>query len=140
VPRRVFIVDQIPKGPTGKLQRVGLAQKLGLPEDLVAPEPATLPFVGPRSDVEEVLAGLWCEVLNIPAVGIHQRFLNLGGDSMLATRLVARLRQALEIELTLLDFFDAPTIAEQAVIVEALLLDEIEALSEDEARRLAGSG
>jgi acyl carrier protein len=90
--------------------------------------------------MERLLARLWCEVLDIPTVTVHQAFLDLGGDSMLATRLVSRLRQALGIELTLLDVFDAPTIADQAIVVEARLLDEIEALSDEEAARLAGGG
>ena len=80
---------------------------------------------------------MWCEVLGLPSVSVQHRFLDLGGDSILATQLVARLRQTLDIELTLLDFFDAPTIAEQAVIIEKLLLDEIEAMSDEEASRAA---
>jgi acyl-CoA synthetase (AMP-forming)/AMP-acid ligase II len=140
VPRLVAILDDIPKGPTGKLRRIGLAEKLGLTGESVASDPVSTSSVAPRTDVEGLLAGLWCQVLGLPTVGVHQRFLDLGGDSMLATRLVARLRQALGIDLTLLDFFDAPTIAEQAIIVETLLLDEIEQMSEEEARRLASGG
>ena len=58
---------------------------------------------------------------------------------MLATRLVARIRQMLSIELTLLEFFDAPTIAQQAEIVEDLVLLAIEQMSEDEAQRSLGT-
>jgi acyl carrier protein len=57
-------------------------------------------------------------------VGRHDRFLNLGGDSISATRLISRLRQSLALELSLIDFFEAPTIAEQAVIIEDRLFEE----------------
>jgi nonribosomal peptide synthetase DhbF len=72
---------------------------------------------GPRDPVEEFLAETWREVLRIPSVGIHQRFLDLGGDSLLAARIVARVCQQLDVDLTLLDFLDAPTIAGQALVL-----------------------
>jgi acyl carrier protein len=133
VPRRIVIVDEIPKGPTGKLQRIGLAERLGLTVEPVVAASDLGEFVPPSTDVEELLAQMWCEVLGLPSVGVQQRFLDLGGDSILATQLVARLCRTFEINLTLLDFFDAPTIAQQAVAVERLVLDEIESLSEEEA-------
>lgn len=127
VPQRVVILDEIPKGPTGKLQRIGLAEKLGLTNGLGPTTSQTTEFVAPRNEIEALLADIWLDVLGLEQVGVHHRFLELGGDSILATRLVSRLRQSLEIELTLIDFFEAPTIAEQAVIVEKLLLqDELE--------------
>ena len=136
VPRRVVILEDIPKGPTGKIQRVGLADRLGL-SDAASSSAASgsIEFVAPRTDVEEFLTRLWQDVLGLPAVSVYQRFLDSGGDSMLAARLVARIRQMLSIELTLLDFFDAPTIAQQAEIVEDLVLLEIEQMSEAEAQR-----
>ena len=137
VPRRIVIVEEIPKGPTGKIQRIGLAERLGVTAqaDVLAAAPGT--FVPPGTEVEKLLAQMWCEVLGLTEVSVQARFLDLGGDSILATKLVARLRDTLHIDLTLLDFFDAPTVAEQAVIVEGMLLDEVEALSDEEADRLA---
>jgi len=117
VPRRVITVNALPLGPTGKPQRIGLAEKLGLTEE---PAPAAEPpdeSAGPRNPVEEFLAETWREVLRIPSVGIHQRFLELGGDSLLAARIVARVCQQLDVDLTLLDFLDAPTIAGQALVL-----------------------
>lgn len=122
VPERVVILDEIPKGPTGKLQRIGLAEKLGLTPDQTAVQDGATELVAPQSEVEEFLAEIWKDVLGIEQVGIYDRFLNLGGDSITATRLVARLRQALDLEFSLIDFFEAPTIAEQSVLVEELLL------------------
>lgn len=120
VPREMLFVDEIPKGPTGKVQRVSLAEQLGV----TAPERARekRPFAAPRTPVEEVLAGLWADVLDLDQVSVHDHFMDLGGDSMLAARLVGRVQGDLQLELSLVDFFDAPTIADQASIVEELLL------------------
>jgi oxalate---CoA ligase len=120
VPRRVAIVDEIPKGSTGKVQRIGLAKRLGMTLEPGAPAPEPKPSALPSSETEKLLAQMWCEVLSLPSVGSRDRFLDLGGDSILATQLVARLRQLLSVDLTLLDFFDAPTIAQQAAIVDHL--------------------
>lgn len=131
-PSQVLILDQIPKGPTGKLQRIGLADKLA---DRLKAE-----FEPPEGEIEPILTGLWCEVLGSPRVaaglGRRDNFFALGGDSLLATALIARIRQAFQIDLPIGSIFREPTIAEQAVVVEGLLLDQVEALSEDEASRL----
>ena len=126
VPRRVVILDELPKSATGKPRRVGLAEELGLthvPADRVVIDRELVP---PRNDVERLLAEIWIETLDLKEVGVHDHFLDLGGDSITATRLVARIRQTLQLELTLLDFFDAPTVADQADIVEGRLLSETE--------------
>ena len=121
VPRRILFLDEIPKGPTGKLQRIGLAERLELAE---LDGPATdAPATPPRTAVERLLADLWIEVLALDDVSVHDRFLDLGGDSMLAMRLLARVRDALDLEFTVIEFFDRTTIADQAVLVEDRLLE-----------------
>jgi len=117
VPRRIVTVNAIPLGATGKPQRIGLAEKLGLAEQAVAGADKPGESVAPRTPVEEFLAEIWREVLRIPSVGVNQRFLDVGGDSLLATRIVARVCQQLDVDLTLLDFLDAPTIADQALVL-----------------------
>jgi acyl-CoA synthetase (AMP-forming)/AMP-acid ligase II/acyl carrier protein len=129
VPSQVVIVDEIPKGPTGKLQRIGLAEKL-------APK-LKAEFVAPRNVVEDALIRIWDEVLGIEEVGIYDNFFALGGDSLLATQLVSRVRAAFRVELPLGTIFREPTVAEQALVIEDMLLKEIEELTEEEAQRLA---
>lgn len=124
VPKRILISEDIPKGATGKLQRIGLAEKLGLRPLKEDAEPEEM--IPPSTPVEIALAELWAEVLGLEEVSVRQKFLNLGGDSMLASLLVGRIQELLEIELTLIDFFDAPTIVDQAIIVEKLILEKIE--------------
>jgi len=120
VPRRVVVVDEIPKGPTGKLQRIGLAERLGvLPE---SPERGAdrEAHIAPRTDTERVLAGIWEEVLRCGPVGVHDGFLELGGDSVLATQVVSRAREAFDVELELIDLFEANDIAAMAQVVDGL--------------------
>jgi oxalate---CoA ligase len=90
VPRVVTFVDEIPKGPTGKVQRIGLAARLGIS----APrEPARAHYAPPRSAIELSLVEMMGEVLGVERVGIEDDFFSLGGDSLLAAELVARIRR-----------------------------------------------
>ena len=129
VPSQVVVLDQIPKGPTGKLQRIGLSEKLA-----VHLKP---PFVAPGNAVESALSNLWKEVLHIDTVGIQDNFFANGGDSLLAVQLIARIRSVFQVELPLGSIFREPTIAEQALLVEKMLLEELDALSEEDARRMS---
>lgn len=154
VPRRVLIVAEIPKGPTGKLQRIGLAEKLGLPlldtdEDAkggmgVAPDE----FVAPRAPLEETLAALWGQVLGVERVGVHDSFLALGGDSVLAAQILARVHDTIGVDISLIDFFEARTVAGLAVATTErqattagddeldTLLSELEALTDEDVQGL----
>jgi len=126
----MVIVDEIPKGPTGKLQRMGLAERLSWKLKAA--------FVLPRDPLEFTLAGMWAEVLDVGQVGIYDNFFALGGDSLRATQLAARMRVAFQVELPLEMVFREPTIDGQAVVVEDLLVSEIEALTEEDAQCLVG--
>jgi acyl-CoA synthetase (AMP-forming)/AMP-acid ligase II/acyl carrier protein len=129
VPSQILIVDGIPKGPTGKLQRIGLAEKL-------TPK-LKAEFVAPTDPVEDALARIWTEVLGIEKVGIYDNFFALGGDSLRATQLVSRVRTAFQVELPLKTIFREPTVTDQARVIEDILISEIEELTEEEAQRLA---
>lgn len=103
VPRVVLFLNKIPTGSTGKLQRIGLTQKLGLTaSDPIAPRPILTP---PRIPLEEKLAKIWSVVLQVEPVGIHDNFFQLGGDSILATQILNRVLEALQVELSFLIFF-----------------------------------
>ncbi|HYN22009.1 MAG TPA: amino acid adenylation domain-containing protein, partial [Thermoanaerobaculia bacterium] len=106
VPRRFLFLESLPLTVNGKLDRRLLAElPLGEGEDLQT---------APRTPVEEVLAGLFAEVLAVERIGVENGFFELGGHSLLATRLVSRVRSAFGVELPLSELFDHPTVAELA--------------------------
>ena len=84
VPSRVLVVDEIPKGPTGKLRRVDLAEQF-------APLLETQ-FVPPSTPIEKELARIWADLLGVERVGIHDNFFELGGTSLTALRMVAEIK------------------------------------------------
>jgi amino acid adenylation domain-containing protein len=104
-PAAFMLLKALPRTSTGKIDRQALpaSERAG-----TAPEEA---FVAPRDPVEDVLAGIWCEVLKVERVGVHDNFFELGGDSLLSLQVVARIRALLRVEIPLRAFFDTPTIA-----------------------------
>jgi acyl-CoA synthetase (AMP-forming)/AMP-acid ligase II len=117
VPRQVFIVREIPKGPTGKVQRIGLAAQLGLATGAALPRA----FVAPRTPLEKALAKRWAELLQVEQIGIHDDFFASGGDSLLATHILGHVYETTQVELEVSRFFKAPTVAEVALYLERLI-------------------
>ena len=128
VPSQIVTVGEIPKGPTGKLQRIGLIEQLA--SQLKAP------FIAPRDGAEEALARIWTEVLGIEDIGIYDNFFGLGGDSLRATQVVTRVNAAFQVDMPVTTVFREPTIAGQADQIERILISELEALSEEEVHQL----
>lgn len=117
IPRRLLIVQQIPKSATGKVKRIGLAEKLGLKGADQAPRANNGVPVAPRTSLEKEVAKIWAQVLGIAMVGIHDNFFDLGGQSLLAAQLVARIEQVFGKRLSLPAFLQAPTIEQLAKIL-----------------------
>jgi aryl carrier-like protein len=147
VPRRIVILDEIPKGPTGKPQRIGLAKKLGLDQPAAPVSASTVSR--PLTPGEAALAAIWCDVLKRPVVRAEDNFLESGGDSILAAQIIARIRGQMGKELAMISFFGSPTLAAMAQAVEVAptaaavensqmqdLLASIESMSEEEAQNL----
>jgi amino acid adenylation domain-containing protein len=120
VPHRVVFLDELPKGPTGKLQRIGLAAQLGLDGQSHAVDRASRPneYVAPRTPTERILADVWEQVLGVERIGVNDDFLGLGGDSMLAALVIARIRAASNTHLSVLEFFEHPTVAALAEFID----------------------
>jgi acyl-CoA synthetase (AMP-forming)/AMP-acid ligase II/aryl carrier-like protein len=118
VPRQVCIVDDLPHSSTGKLQRLGLAETLGLTA-LDRAEPVRhVDLVALCTPVEALLTGLWAQVLGVERVGLHDNFFTLGGDSLLATQLLARIREAMLVEVSFFNLFETPSVAGMARTIQ----------------------
>ncbi|HET9182779.1 MAG TPA: amino acid adenylation domain-containing protein [Candidatus Angelobacter sp.] len=107
IPSAFVEMEQLPLMPNGKVNR----KALPLPESKWGEK---RDYVGPRNGEEEILSGLFAEVLNRDRVGVHEDFFSIGGHSLLATRLVSRIRTALGIDVPLRSVFESPTIAQLA--------------------------
>ena len=81
------------------------------------------PYVAPRNELEQAIAGVWQEVLGIERVGAEDNFFELGGHSLLAIQIISRLRNALRIELPLHTFLAAPTVAGVAESINLIRCD-----------------
>jgi acyl carrier protein len=75
-------------------------------------------YVAPRTATEEMLAGVWDQVLSVQKIGIHDNFFALGGHSLLATQVISRLRQTFQVELPVHLLFEEPTISSIADYIE----------------------
>ncbi|WP_238441268.1 amino acid adenylation domain-containing protein, partial [Frankia sp. AgW1.1] len=107
VPDRVVVVAELPLSANGKIDRKAVGALLA--RELDAPRPSSRP---PGSDLERVILAVWREVLGVGECGVLDEFFALGGDSVLATAVVARLREELDTgEVTVRALFAAPTVA-----------------------------
>jgi acyl carrier protein len=144
VPAAFVQVDSFPLLPSGKINRKVLVVPSDCRPDL------EVPFLAPRFPAEATLAKIWADVLGIDRVGIQDDFFDLGGDSLAASRVVSRVIQQFQLEIPLQTLFDSPTIAAMAAVITAhqgktldeqglsTLLNELDSLSDEEAKRLEG--
>lgn len=114
VPSTFMLMEAFPLTPNAKVDRKAL------PAPDWGQTGAQAAYVAPRTPFEEVLAGIWSQLLGIERIGIHDNFFGLGGHSLLATTFVSRLREVFQVELPLRRLFETPTLSEIAEAVQSL--------------------
>ncbi|MCA1694103.1 MAG: amino acid adenylation domain-containing protein, partial [Actinobacteria bacterium] len=110
IPTAFVELDQLPLTPSGKINRRALP----------APDFTTVVndgYIPPRTETEQVLAGIWADVLGVERVGIEDNFFELGGDSILSIQVISRVRVAFGVEVALRSLFLNPTVAGLAVVL-----------------------
>ena len=117
VPRLIVFVQEIPKGATGKIQRIGLAEKLKAELEAVKTQ-ETSGESGPRTPVEEEILSIWQESLGVEKIGVQDDFLALGGDSIQAARILLRINERFSMDLQISDIFTTSTVASMANLVK----------------------
>jgi amino acid adenylation domain-containing protein len=141
VPSTWIFLEAFPLAPNGKVDRQGLP-----PPSSTRPELAAA-FVAARTPIEARLAEIWSEVLSIDQVGVTDNFLDLGGHSLAATRVISQVIKHFQVDLPLKSLFELPTVAEMARLITEhqakklsehelqSILKDLESMSDERAQR-----
>ncbi|HVS81946.1 MAG TPA: amino acid adenylation domain-containing protein [Pyrinomonadaceae bacterium] len=114
IPSAFVFLDAFPVLPNGKLDNKGLVQLN--PESFESDELDL--YLPPRTPTEKILASIWCEVLNVEKVGVHDNFFDLGGHSLLIIRLGNRITQAFSVNISVPELFSDATVAKLAKVIK----------------------
>jgi acyl carrier protein len=112
VPWAVVVMERMPVTANGKLDRKRLPD--------AEMEQSRSEFVLPGTPVEQALAAIWSEILTVERIDVHDNFFELGGHSLLATQAISRIRGQLDVDLSFRAYFDNPTIAGLAAVIERM--------------------
>jgi len=96
----------------------------------------TTSYVQPESELEKQIANIWIDLLGLKEIGVNDNFFEVGGDSLLATQTIARLKELYTINLPIDELLEEPTIRNIAKMVEIKLIDEIDQLSSEEIEKM----
>lgn len=141
IPFSFVVIKAFPLTPSGKIDRQSLPDP-GIDRPLL-----DAPFIEPRTSSEEEVATIWSDVLGLKRVGIHDPFLELGGDSLRATQVISRVLHKFQVDVPMHTLLETATVAAMAEIIvnhmadevgdeeTGLLLTEIEGLSDEEAQQ-----
>jgi amino acid adenylation domain-containing protein len=124
IPSTFLMLDEMPLTAHGKLDR----KALPIPDGSRPALEST--YLAPRTELEEMIANLWQEILQVEKVGVYDDFFELGGHSLLATRIITRLNKSFQIELSVMSIFKKATVAALAAVVEETLLKEVDEMPE----------
>jgi len=119
VPSLILFLTEIPKGATGKIQRIGLAARLGI-SDLASKTLTFKDYFPPTTPLETQLVEIWKDVLKFDSISINDNFLHLNGDSILAGLILNRIKEVIGVEVSFINFLENATIQDLAVKISKL--------------------
>jgi len=114
VPSSFVLMERIPLTANGKIDRQALLS-------VIEPSAAGRRFEAPRTETERAIAAIWTELLHVPNVGVADDFFDLGGQSLMAIQAVARIREAFNIDISLRNVFEQPTLGGLAELIDGLV-------------------
>ncbi len=114
IPSSFVLMERLPLTANGKIDRQALPSA-------TEPAPANRTFEAPRTDTERTLAAIWSELLQVPNIGVNDDFFDLGGQSLMAIRAVARIRDAFSVDISLRNMFEQPALGALADVIDGLL-------------------
>ncbi|ACB52421.1 peptide synthetase [Crocosphaera subtropica ATCC 51142] len=112
IPKSYTILKTLPLTANGKIDRNAL------PKPKILNTTVLTEFVPPQTKIQEKLATIWQKYLEIEEVGIYDNFFDLGGNSLLVTQVISKIRQTFQVELPIQKLFETPTIAELEVLIQ----------------------
>ncbi len=140
IPSQILLMDAMPLTPNGKLDRKALPSPASVRSEL------EVAFISPRTPAEQVVAGIWAEILRMDHISLNDNFFELGGHSLRGVQVISRLRDAFQVKLPLRSLFERPTVeglvseiaqlrGGREIIEEiAEVIQEIEHLSEEDIK------
>ncbi|MFP5270445.1 amino acid adenylation domain-containing protein [Coleofasciculus sp.] len=114
IPSALMVLDKLPLTPNGKINR------RALPAPDWSQRNPEQTYIAPRTPIEEVIAGIWTQVLGVQQVGVEDNFFDLGGHSLSATQVISRVRNVFPVELPLRTLFESPTVASLADSIQTI--------------------
>ncbi|HEY9767126.1 MAG TPA: amino acid adenylation domain-containing protein [Coleofasciculaceae cyanobacterium] len=120
IPNAFVFIDALPLTVNGKVDRRSLFTLE------VAPTSIENNYTAPTTPIQEILTGIWAQILNLTQVGIEDNFFELGGHSLLATQVISQVRKTLQVEIPLRELFTAPTVAQFAQLIETAINSQLQ--------------
>jgi acyl carrier protein len=121
IPSAFVLLDAMPLNSNGKINRSALP----LPDDFQQFDGGE--WVAPDSPIEKKLAEIWAEMFKVDRIGVYDNFFHLGGHSIKAVRVINRINEAFNVNLSVRNVFEEPTIAGLSLVIEETLIERLEA-------------
>ncbi len=130
IPSYFVRLESLPLTSNGKVDRHALPSPTEKRPEMDAA------YVEPQAELEVALAEFWSGSLNVSRIGLYDDFFDLGGASIAAVQVVVKISESFGVDFPISSFFEHPTIAGQSAVLEALLIDQLESMSDEEAAAL----